>query len=497
MSPHHRPANADSSAAYQSLPQAPTAEAEVNTTSLRRSLDFDDEETLAEELISQEVLSIADGRIRWIHFVLGCAVLLPWNVIITATPFFLTRLEDSSLKSTFSSYLSTSFTISNFVFLAHATVSSDQSTNAKRALLSIFSLTLLTFMFTVSTFIQGTPWLFFLFVILNGIAQAAAGSYLQAAIIGVASLFGPTAMQSVMAGQAAVGVAVSAVQVISAAGSLRGTPTPQQLKGSRPEERSALAFFALSTAFLLFSAGAHAYLLRLPSYKSVTGQFSHIRHVARGDAAALDNESADLSPPKMDSSEKREQVMRVAKSNLTYNLGVAYVFVVTLAVFPPITISIAPTNPATNPLLFSVFHFLVFNVGDLTGRYLCSIPRLYIWSPRKLLSLSIARTLFIPIFLLCNVQRGSSTVPMMAFISSDVLYMFILLLFGVSNGYVSSLFMMSVSSVEHNAYLRGRVEDVDVAATVASFFLIGGLVIGSFASFAVRAAVCNCNPFRN
>ncbi len=55
---------------------------------------------------------------------------------------------------------------------------------------------------------------------------------------------------------------------------------------------------------------------------------------------------------------------------------------------------------------------------------------------------------------------------------------------------------MSPPSVEHNPRLKGRVQDVEVAATVASFCLVGGLAVGSFASFAVRAAVCDCNPFR-
>lgn len=55
--------------------------------------------------------------------------------------------------------------------------------------------------------------------------------------------------------------------------------------------------------------------------------------------------------------------------------------------------------------------------------------------------------------------------------------------------------MMSAASLEHNPKLKGRKEDVDVAATVATFCLIGGITLGSFASFAVRAAVCECNPF--
>lgn len=73
--------------------------------------------------------------------------------------------------------------------------------------------------------------------------------------------------------------------------------------------------------------------------------------------------------------------------------------------------------------------------------------------------------------------------------------MTILLAFGATNGYLSSLCMMSAPSLEHNPKLQGRREDVDIAATVATFCLVGGLAMGSIASFAVRAAVCNCNPF--
>lgn len=55
--------------------------------------------------------------------------------------------------------------------------------------------------------------------------------------------------------------------------------------------------------------------------------------------------------------------------------------------------------------------------------------------------------------------------------------------------------MIAAPSVTHNPRLGGRRADVDVAATLASFFLVGGLVLGSAASFAVRARVCGCNPF--
>ena len=107
--------------------------------SLYQALPNDPPTTDTEEDIQLEPL-IPDAETKYIFFVLGCALLLPWNgtppslsnrcsylhfrrpVIITAVPFFLSRLKDSPHFSlTFSSYLTTSSSICNFVFLAHAT----------------------------------------------------------------------------------------------------------------------------------------------------------------------------------------------------------------------------------------------------------------------------------------------------------------------------------------------------------------------------------------
>jgi equilibrative nucleoside transporter 1/2/3 len=109
--------------------------------------------------------------------------------------------------------------------------------------------------------------------------------------------------------------------------------------------------------------------------------------------------------------------------------------------------------------------------------------------------MSLMRVLFIPLFLMCNIQRSGPSPSSSVIINSDVLFMLILLAFGLSNGYVCSMCMMAAPSLEHNPRLRGRKEDVEDAATVASFCLVGGLAIGSISSFAVRGAVCGCNPF--
>ncbi|EJD00821.1 uncharacterized protein FOMMEDRAFT_125285 [Fomitiporia mediterranea MF3/22] len=474
-------------AVYQPLPQTPDVVDELVD-------EFLQEQPHAEVHVG--------GRIRWVHFIFGCAVLLPWNALITATPYFLSRLSGSPMKSSFSSYLSITFTLANFCFLAHATVTSKQSSPARRIFVATSLLAVLVGLLTLSTSTPSSTGIFFAFVLLNGIVQAGAGSYLQTAVVAVASLFGHSAMHACMAGQAFVGVVVSTVQLLSSLASVSASAKAreknQEYDEGGAEARAAALFFGLSTVFLCATLGALSWLVRLPEYKAVMRPFEEERRKGR---EGSEGGGVDVD---IDAKSEKGRIWRVAKANVEYEFAVGYVFTVTLAVFPPITASILPADPATfHPLIFTAIHFLLFNVGDLTGRYLCAVPRLLTWSSRRLLVLSLARTLFIPLFLLCNVQRpspssspSSSTLPSSALsLGSDAFFFLILLLFGLSNGYVSSMCMIAAPNVQHNKKLGGRKGDVDVAATLASFVLVGGLVVGSACSFLVRWRVCGCNPF--
>ncbi|RPD66694.1 hypothetical protein L226DRAFT_549482 [Lentinus tigrinus ALCF2SS1-7] len=492
MSEHHHA----SEAIYHPIPQAPVASNPIPEGS--PDLDLDDDAALSGSAFIP-TQNVVDSRIRWAHFMLGCAVLLPWNALITATPYFQSRVAGTSLKSVFSSYLSTTFTAANFLFLAHATVTAKKASNTRRVLVSLAALAVLSFMLTTSTYTHPAAGGFFAFVLLNAVGQAAAGSYLQTAVVAVASLFGPSAMQAVMSGQAAVAVVISGVQVLSALASVRGSKPEAAAvaSSSEPEEQSAFIFFGLSTVFLVVCAAVHSWLVSLPAYKSVVSQTMSRERLDVAEETGLLEESGSSIDDRRHGKEHGQttQVVRIAKTNAIFNFAVGYVFVVTLAVFPPITISITSTSPSVHPLVFSAIHFLMFNIGDFTGRAICSLPRLHIWSARRLLTLSLLRTLFIPLFLMCNVQWASSSSSAGPIISSDVIFMLIVLLFGLSNGYISSMCMMAAPSTTHNPRLKGRAEDVDVAATVASFCLVGGLAVGSILSFAVRATVCDCNPF--
>ncbi|KXN87949.1 Equilibrative nucleoside transporter 1 [Leucoagaricus sp. SymC.cos] len=423
-------------ALYRPIPQEP------ETVPLDDDHAEEDTEN-SQPRITPSTHNVVDTKIWWIFFILGCSVLLPWNVVITAMPYFFERLAGSGIQHTFGSYLSTACTASNFIFLAHATITSKHTSPSSRTRQAIYCLVVLTFLLVVSTYFVLPAGLFFAFVLFNGAAQSAAGSYLQTAVIAVASLYGPAAVQAMMAG-----------------------------------------------------AGAHALLVSMSSYKAVAATLEQNAAKSQHNIDVMTSQPL-MSRGSSEADDDKRQTIRVAKVNIMYEVAVAYVFLITLAVFPPITTSIMPVNPETHPLLFTSIHFLVFNIGDLLGRYVCSFPIFHVWSRKRLLGLSLSRTLFIPLFLMCNVQRPSSFTTTTPIINSDFVFMFILLLFGLSNGYVSSSCMMSAPSLEHNPRLKGNVEDVDVAATVASFFLVGGLVMGSVASFAVKGTICQCNPFRD
>jgi equilibrative nucleoside transporter 1/2/3 len=161
-------------------------------------------------------------------------------------------------------------------------------------------------------------------------------------------------------------------------------------------------------------------------------------------------------------------------------------------------------SPTENPEIFIALHFLIYNVSDWFGRYVCSYPWAQIWSEKKLMALCVARMAFIVLFLLCNVNLGPSVpVPNLSshtdprsfaqaplealslpisydgrqwpprspgdipFINSDIIFFMLVSSFGFSNGWLTSLLMMAAPSLEHNQ--RMKREWVDLAAVGANF----------------------------
>ncbi|KAG8806105.1 hypothetical protein FRC17_005177 [Serendipita sp. 399] len=165
-----------------------------------------------------------------------------------------------------------------------------------------------------------------------------------------------------------------------------------------------------------------------------------------------------------------------------FNVSVIIVYIVTLAVFPAITSAVKSVDPKSNPQIFIAVHFLVFNSADWIGRSVCSFKIFQIWGRKTLMALSVSRLLFILMFLACNVNLGFPTTPdepvpatisprisltqlikdNISFVLPDSAFFILLVIFGFTNGWLTSLIMMAAPSLEHNK--RMRKEWVDTAA---------------------------------
>lgn len=92
-----------------------------------------------------------------------------------------------------------------------------------------------------------------------------------------------------------------------------------------------------------------------------------------------------------------------------------------------------------------------------------------------MLVLSIIRIGFIPLFVLCNVNPNNRETSQVLF-ESDTVYIILMILFSVSNGYVGSICMM-------NAPQTCQAEEQQTAASLMVAFLGLGLGAGSALSF--------------
>ena len=169
-----------------------------------------------------------------------------------------------------------------------------------------------------------------MFTIATGIALAAAGAYLQTSVIVVASLFGPTVIQSMISGQGVVAVILSTVQLISATSSLHASdvgPTD-----GVAETRSARLFFGISASFLLACYAVNAWMTRLPSFRAVVPVDDESWKRRRLSVSA-DPRSPVIDAPHSSAPDSKaiwDRILSVARRNIIYEIAVAYTFMVTL-----------------------------------------------------------------------------------------------------------------------------------------------------------------------
>ncbi|CAG8546456.1 23258_t:CDS:2 [Dentiscutata erythropus] len=402
-----------------------------------------------------------------IFFLQGVAMLLGWNVFITASVFFHSRFLGSPYSDNFQNYFSIVNMGSNLLFLTHALHTQTTANISARLIFSLFVSAFTFFAVTVSTqFLElFTPSGYFYFAITLVFLLGMTTAYQQNAIFGIVALFPPKYTQAVMSGQGLAGLAISLSQIFSALAvdqTSNRTPTGDDLT------LSTFIYFLSAFAVIVFSLVSYFILIRLPLY--IYHVSPDLIFVSQG----VDNSLSERS--------YRNTFNKINK----LIFAVAFVFCVTLSIYPSTTSfikSVAPDdskNKFQYDYLFIPLHFLIFNFGDFLGRYLPSQEELVITDQNKIAFMSICRVIFLPLILLCNVDsgfHGERSLPLL--INSDLIYFLIIFLFAVSNGYVGSLAMMAgpqVMGVEKG-----------LAGTFLSYFLVVGLTVGSIFSFPLRA----------
>jgi equilibrative nucleoside transporter 1/2/3 len=123
------------------------------------------------------------------------------------------------------------------------------------------------------------------------------------------------------------------------------------------------------------------------------------------------------------------------------------------------------------PGAFIPLAFFFWNLGDLLGRVSTMLPFSLRHRPVALFAISLARLLFLPLYLLCNI-RGKGAV-----VQSDLFYLVLIQLpFGLTNGWLGSSAMMAAGE------WVGEGEQ-EAAGGFMGTCLVAGLSAGSVLSF--------------
>ncbi|KDN40210.1 hypothetical protein RSAG8_08273, partial [Rhizoctonia solani AG-8 WAC10335] len=140
---------------------------------------------------------------------LGVSSLLPWNALIIALPFFLTKLEGTELHDTFASWISFLFNGVGLLSIGLAAWLGGRSIGPLTCTFSMAALTLLFGFLTIIPFFELPTTAFFLMIMSASVMLAVAGGLLQTATITLAPAYGPSAIAYYMAGSALSAVGVS------------------------------------------------------------------------------------------------------------------------------------------------------------------------------------------------------------------------------------------------------------------------------------------------
>ncbi|KAI5725758.1 hypothetical protein M8J77_019848 [Diaphorina citri] len=447
-------------------------------------------------------MSVPDDRFNVayiIFYLLGTVVLLPWFFFINANKYWMYKLRDinstsnssqnsdlfnsgpddayfndddgkrSKLQADFLSYLSVASTVPSLIFLIVNTYLANRISIGIRLVSSLVVMLLLFVTTTVMVKVNSDQWqdLFFIITLSIVVLLNIASSIMQGALFGLVGQFPSKYIGASVSGQALGGVLAAVSCIISLI--VAATPT-----------RSAFVYFIMADVALLASLGAYFYLRTTTFYKF------HVKQAALLSAARYDPVPINSSATYHTTTAPLAchiDYMLILRKIWMHGLAVCLCFLVSLSLYPSITSLVKSTSPVhtewTDKYFTPVIAFLVFSVCDYLGRFIAG----YLQWPRNngwwVLLFSISRFVFMPLVLLCNIQPRTH-LPVL--ITSDLVYATIVLLMGLSNGYLANItFICAAKQVDPHE------QEVASAMMVLSLGvgLAGGSGLGLFKDYVI------------
>ncbi|XP_053291801.1 equilibrative nucleoside transporter 1 isoform X1 [Pleuronectes platessa] len=427
-----------------------------------------------------------------IFFILGLGTLLPWNFFMTATMYFTSRLKDpptdlstnvtanstmegvdtrNVLESKFNNVMTLCAMVPLLIFTClnsfiHQRI--PQKLRISGSLTVILVVFLLTAVFVK---VDMTPMTFFTVTMIKIICINSFGAVLQGSLFGLAGLLPASYTTPIMSGQGLAG-AFAAFSMICALAS-----------GSALQD-SAFGYFITACVVIFLAIMSYLALPRMEFFQYYTE--SNRSRPSEDEENKLDFlKNAEKRPvvSLMDDEAKPSvSVINIFKQIWVMALSVCFIFTVTIGTFPAVTVDVKSTvanGGGWDMYFIPVSCFLLFNTMDWAGR---SLTAVCMWPGKDSLWLPVLvglRVVFIPLFMLCNVQPRYY---LPVWFSHDAWYIIFMIFFSFSNGYLASLCMCFGPK-------KVPQHEAETAGAIMAFFLSLGLALGAAVSFAFRAMI--------
>ncbi|XP_051528449.1 equilibrative nucleoside transporter 1-like isoform X4 [Myxocyprinus asiaticus] len=314
------------------------------------------------------------------------------------------------------------------------------------------------------------PLHFFVITMIKIICINSFGAVLQGSLFGMAGLLPASYTTPIMSGQGLAGT-FAAFSMICAIAS-----------GSALQD-SAFGYFITACAVIALAIASYVALPKLAFFQYY--QESNQNKPSEDEENKMDLLKKDQSKQGVSTAEEDKQApsfLGIFKKIWVMALSVCFAFTITIGTFPAVTVDVKSTiavGGTWEKYFIPVSCFLFFNVFDWAGR---SLTAVCMWPGKdsKLLpGLLLARVLFVPLFMLCNVQPRYN---LPVYFTHDGWFIAFMVLFAFSNGYLASLCMcFGPKKVDPS--------EAETAGAIMAFFLSLGLALGASVSFLFRGLV--------